>query len=216
MAKIYIWYIGEIMIYNSSNSSNSKYSNKWLIITIAIITAAVAVGVVGYLAIAKPTLIEGGGSAMPEIAPLDDLVKDSSLIVIGKVIEEKPSKKDFDSDNASVEFVYTEYVIKVDRYLYSKDVNDDSITIKVLGGKVDFMEFVFEDSPSLKVGDRVLLLLDNRPDGFYEGSWYVVGWRQGAYNLVDGMAYNQFSRERDMPEDKLVDTILRILASDEK
>ncbi len=210
MVKIYIWYIGEIMIYNSS--SNSKYSNKWLIITIAII---ITVGVVGYLAITKPTLIKGGGSAMLEIVPLDDLVKDSSLIVIGKVIEEKPSKKDFDSDNASVEFVYTEYVIKVERYLYSKDINDDSITIKVLG-KVDFMEFVFEDSPSLKVGDRVLLLLDNRPDGFYKGSWYVVGWRQGAYNLVDGMAYNQFSRERDMPEDKLVDTILRILASDEK
>ncbi len=211
MVKINIWYIGEIMAHTSS--STNKYSNKWLI-TIAIIVAVA--GVVGYLAIAKPALIKGGGNAILEILPLDDLVKDSSLIVIGKVIEEKPSKKDFDSDNTSVEFVYTEYVIKVERYLYSKDVNYDSITIKVLGGKVDFTEFVFEDSPSFKVGDRVLLLLDNKPDSLYKGSWYVTGWRQGAYNLVDGMAYNQFSRERDMPEDKLVDTILSILASSKK
>ncbi len=196
---------------HGDSSSNSKYNNRRLI-TIAIIAA---VGV-GYLAIAKPVLIKGGGSAMLEIVPLDDLVKDSSIIVIGKVIEEKPSKKDFNSDNPSVEFVYTEYVIKVERHLYSKDVNYDNITIKVLGGKIDFTELVFEDSPSFKVEDRVLLLLDNKPDSFYKGSWYVVGWRQGAYNLVDGMAYNQFLRERDIPEDELVDTILRILADSKK
>lgn len=136
-------------------------------------------------------------------------MNDSSLIIIGVIEEQRPSKKDFDNnnnDNPSVEFIYTEYVIKVERYLLSKGVDDDMITIKILGGKVDFTEFISDESPSFNVNDRVLLLLDNKPDGFFKGSWYVVGLRQGVYNLVGGMAYNQFLRERDMPEDKLIET----------
>lgn len=183
---------------------------KWLIVI-----AIIAVGV-GYLAIAKPTIIKGGMNGMLEIKSLEELVNDSSLIIIGVVEEQKPSKKDLDSDNPDVEFVYTEYVINVERYLLSKGINDDKVTIKVLGGKVDFTDYVVEESPSFKVNDRVLLLLDNKPDGLFKGSWYVVGWRQGAYNLVDGIAYNQFLRERDMPEDKLIETILGILEGNKK
>ncbi len=114
--------------------------------------------------------------------------------------------------------MHTEYTLKVERYLLSssKDIeSSNTVIFKVLGGRTEFVEFIAEDEPTFKVGDRVLLLLTNEQDVLYRGSWHVLT-RQGAYNLVDGMAYNQFLRERDMPEDKLVDTILRILASDKK
>ncbi len=58
-------------------------------------------------------------------------------------------------------------------------------------------------------------MLTNEQDVLYGGSWHVLT-RQGTYNLVDGMAYNQFLRERDMPEDKLIETILGILEGNKK
>ncbi len=132
MVKINIWQV--------INMIRSRF--KWLIVM-----AIIAVGVAGYLAVAKPTIIKGGASVMIGIKSLEELVNDSSLIIIGVIEEQRPSKKDFDSDNPSVEFIYTEYVIKVERYLLSREVDDDRITIKILGGKVDFTEFISDESP---------------------------------------------------------------------
>ncbi len=88
MAKIYIWYIGEIMAHNNSNSSNSKYNNRRLITAIIVVAAVVGIAV-GYLATERPAIIRGGVSGLIDIKPLDDLIKDSNLIVIGEIIEEK-------------------------------------------------------------------------------------------------------------------------------
>lgn len=183
----------------------------WLIVVTAVS------GIAAYMLIAQPTLIRSNTSSMLELLPLDKLVEHSKIIVVGEIVEQKPSVKDT-VENADVQIAYTEYIIKVERYLLNNSEYEegDTLIFKNLGGKVGIEEFIVEDSPEFKVGDRVLLLLTDEWDDFLKGSWNVVGWRQGAYTIKDGIAYNQFYKERSMPEDELVKTIEEIIKKKSK
>lgn len=174
----------------------------WLIVVTAVS------GIAAYMLIAQPTLMRSNTSSMLELLPLDKLVEHSKIIVVGEIVEQKPSVKDM-VENTDVQIAYTEYILKVERYLLNNSEYEegDTLIFKNLGGKVGIEEFIVEDSPEFKVGDRVLLLLTDEWDDFLKGSWNVVGWRQGAYTIKDGIAYNQFYKERSMPEDELVKTI---------
>ncbi|MEM4285828.1 MAG: hypothetical protein QXS98_07575 [Candidatus Nitrosocaldus sp.] len=183
----------------------------WLIVVTAVS------GIAAYMLIAQPTLIRSNTSSMLELLPLDKLVEHSKIIVVGEIVEQKPSVKDT-VENADVQIAYTEYILKVERYLLNNSEYEegDTLIFKNLGGKVGIEEFIVEDSPEFKVGDRVLLLLTDEWDDFLKGSWNVVGWRQGAYTIKDGIAYNQFYKERSMPEDELVKTIEEIIKKKSK
>ncbi|MEM1959920.1 MAG: hypothetical protein QXE95_01200 [Candidatus Nitrosocaldus sp.] len=183
----------------------------WLIVVTAVS------GIAAYMLIAQPTLIRSNTSSMLELLPLDKLVEHSKIIVVGEIVEQKPSVKDM-VENTDVQIAYTEYILKVERYLLNNSEYEegDTLIFKNLGGKVGIEEFIVEDSPEFKVGDRVLLLLTDEWDDFLKGSWNVVGWRQGAYTIKDGIAYNQFYKERSMPEDELVKTIEEIIKKKSK
>lgn len=183
----------------------------WLIVVTAVS------GIAAYMLIAQPTLIRSNTSSMLELLPLDKLVEHSKIIVVGEIVEQKPSVKDT-VENTDVQIAYTEYILKVERYLLNNSEYEegDTLIFKNLGGKVGIEEFIVEDSPEFKVGDRVLLLLTDEWDDFLKGSWNVVGWRQGAYAIKDGIAYNQFYKERSMPEDELVKTIEEIIKKKSK
>ncbi|MEM1959503.1 MAG: hypothetical protein QW181_01020 [Candidatus Nitrosocaldus sp.] len=183
----------------------------WLIVVTAVS------GIAAYMLIAQPTLIRSNTSSMLELLPLDKLVEHSKIIVVGEIVEQKPSVKDT-VENTDVQIAYTEYILKVERYLLNNSEYEegDTLIFKNLGGKVGIEEFIVEDSPEFKVGDRVLLLLTDEWDDFLKGSWNVVGWRQGAYTIKDGIAYNQFYKERSMPEDELVKTIEEIIKKKSK
>ncbi|MEM0365098.1 MAG: hypothetical protein QXS25_06000 [Candidatus Nitrosocaldus sp.] len=183
----------------------------WLIVVTAVS------GIAAYMLIAQPTLIRSNTSSMLELLPLDKLVEHSKIIVVGEIVEQKPSVKDT-VENADVQIAYTEYILKVERYLLNNSEYEegDTLIFKNLGGKVGIEEFIVEDSPEFKVGDRVLLLLTDEWDDFLKCSWNVVGWRQGAYAIKDGIAYNQFYKERSMPEDELVKTIEEIIKKKSK
>lgn len=178
---------------------------RWLMVIAAMSGVAV------YTLIAQPTLIRSNTSSILDPLPLDELAEHSKVIAVGEIVEQRPSVKDI-VENTDVQIAYTEYVLKVERYLLNDSTYEGNMFIfKNLGGKIGIEEFTVDDSPEFKVGDRVLLLLTDEWDDFLKGSWNVVGGRQGAYTIKDDIAYNQFYRDRGMPEDELIKTIEEIV-----
>ncbi len=106
---------------------NNRSRFKWLIVI-----AIIVIGVAGYLAIAKPNIIKGGSSGLIEIKPLEELVKESNLIVIGEIIEGKSSQPYFVNDDPNyVMIMHTEYTLRVERYLLSsKDIGNSNTVTK--------------------------------------------------------------------------------------
>ncbi|MBI5145781.1 MAG: hypothetical protein HZA84_01010, partial [Thaumarchaeota archaeon] len=121
----------------------------------------------------------------------EDLAKLSKYIIIGKVIDIKPTipdEKAIQLDNLSV-FLY-DVSIKVEDELKDQ-YTDDTIKFRIMSDRnIGFLSKSIEDSQKFQIGERVLVFLaDKEPESVWGDSYYVAGVTMGKYVLVDGMAY---------------------------
>lgn len=101
---------------------------------------------------------------------IDDLIRESDVILIGRVTEIKT--------HLGEKMIYRRVEIKVERYL--KNPSDSSeVFVRVLGGEIGEIGVWVEDQPSFHLFEEVLVFLR----GDLEGDYRVVGGPQGKFTL---------------------------------
>lgn len=119
----------------------------------------------------------------------DDLIRESSLVIHGKISGQSEAFKIVPvfGDSPSI---FTDYYVEIFDVLRG-EVGDvtQPISVRVQGGIADDLEVVAEDAPEFTVGDEVLLFLYQPNMGAAyntEGDYYyVLGLSQGAYFKED-------------------------------
>lgn len=124
---------------------------------------------------------------------MDDLIENSEVVIIGKVIDIFPSRRvDINGDW----IITTDAVIKVERYLYGQS-RSPYIAVMVQGGRVEQTFVWVEDQPEFNLGEEVALSLNHPqfkitpPEGFETVNYYMVtGSMQGRFSYKDGYMVN--------------------------
>ncbi|MCL5268043.1 MAG: hypothetical protein M1469_08065 [Bacteroidetes bacterium] len=106
---------------------------------------------------------------------LDDLVRDSQVIVIGNV-KNVQSKWDNQKRN-----IWTYVTISSQSYLKG-DITQGELVVRILGGAANDTSQYVSGSPRFDVGEHVLTFLGKDVQDFY----YVNGWEDGKYTYRDG------------------------------
>lgn len=133
------------------------------------------------------------------------LNEQSELIVTGTVEEILPAKwntpdgrrrSDTIADIAENDTMYTDIIIKVDQYLKGS-LDDQEIRVRTIGGEDDIVVIVFEDEPSFKENERVLLYLRNDTYPIFKDigpeHYVITGDMLGKFTLTeDGMAVRPY------------------------
>jgi len=155
--------------------------HKWNHILIAVLAICVCVtgGIYGYTALKGNTVYISGTIVERD---LNDLMEKSCLVAEGTVIDSSESFQIKSSTGAIAN--YTDYNFKISDQLRG-ETEATEVTIRVQGGTVDEYTEIYEDSPSLEVGDTYLVFLYKpgrggafNTDGDY---YYVLGLTQGIF-----------------------------------
>lgn len=117
-----------------------------------------------------------------------DLMKESSLVIRGKVVDQSgafqitPVFGDSPSN-------FTDYLLQVEEVLRGNANPKDIVSVRIQGGLVDKLNVIVEDSPNFNIGDEVLVFMyqPNMGSGYNtEGDYYyVLGVNQGAFYLTE-------------------------------
>jgi hypothetical protein len=107
---------------------------------------------------------------------LDDLITESSLILLGRVTEIKPFYWGYFIGRQSV---LCDVVIQPQRVLYGDA--GGSITVRTMGGRIGTTVQIVEDQPEFTLGEEVLVFLHQGEDSFT-----VTGAMQGKWNVEGG------------------------------
>jgi len=130
---------------------------------------------------------------------LDEAVKVSDAIVVGKIVEILPAKEGLDPVLYSKDLpvIYTDVIIQVEKYLAGQ-IQSEKVGVRLLGGRMGNKIFISDD-PEFILGERVLLFLfrDTHydltpiPEGIGPSSYFRVVWMfQGKFNLDGDTAIN--------------------------
>lgn len=147
----------------------------------------------------KGTIVSGSFPAFT----IDDCIKHSDAIVIGKVTEILPAKW---GENPMGEIIYQDVIVQAERYLYGKP-ESESIAIVVWGGKIGDTYMIKDSEPIFTVGEKTLLFLGHPPQEFMEtapeeiapSSYYkVIASIAGKYEFKDGIATDYRGQTTDI------------------
>ncbi len=109
---------------------------------------------------------------------LNDLVAEADAIVIGEVIDILPAKEVPDPHNLDKTTLYTDVVIKAERYLYG-DTESSYLAVRVTGGRIG-KTVVITNAPVFNLGEDIVVLLNSLsadstpPEGIGQGQYYSV------------------------------------------
>jgi hypothetical protein len=151
--------------------------------------------------------IMGASGSFPAMT-LEELIKHSDTIVIGKVADILPAKKGKDPRGIIPEIIYQDVIVQAERYLYGEP-ESEFVAIRVLGGKVGDTYFISDVDPEFTVGEEVLLFLyhpqtrfiQNVPEGIDSRSIYkVTASIPGKYEFRDGIATSYKGETTDISE----------------
>jgi hypothetical protein len=126
----------------------------------------------------SPEVVSKMDAILAKITP-DELVKNSSGVVLGTVenlgVEKIPSSLRPGKDD-----IVTNATIRAEKYLFNPaNLTEQEVTVQVIGGTIGDETMNAEESPSFKVGDRVIVFLNKKDDKTYT----VYGWAQGKYTV---------------------------------
>jgi hypothetical protein len=135
---------------------------------------------------------------------LDELNKNSDLVIIGSVKEILPARwntPDGEQPENALEdldlheVIYRDVVISVDEYL-KNSLSSNEVVVRVLGGTVGNLTMDVEDEPSLEPGEDVLLYLVNDTNPATKDldpeHFVICGCFQGKFSLSeDGKAVSK-------------------------
>ena len=110
----------------------------------------------------------------------NQLVKSSDAIILGAVVDIRPSK--WGADVSGHEVIYTDVIIQVQRYLFGGGSN--RVAVRVIGGRVAAAVTWAEDQPVFYLGEDLVVFLFNQtqyytiapvpPDGITLDDYYAV------------------------------------------
>lgn len=133
------------------------------------------------------------------------LNQQSELIITGTVKDILPSKWNTSDgkrrvnaieDIPETDTMYTDIIIKVDQYLKGS-LEDQEIRVRTMGGEDEIVRIDYEDEPSFKENENVLLYLHNDTNPGLENIdskyYYVTGTMLGKFTLNDdGLAVREY------------------------
>lgn len=126
---------------------------------------------------------------------LNDLIQQSSLIVVGEAVGESDPFLVEPLDGGDDRFFHDVYIaidaiVDGDPSFDSQELKNKSIIyVRVMGGEGTYMSTVNDSSPDFKIGSTYLLFLCQYDDGLnyntYGEHYYVVGTCQGLWERLD-------------------------------
>lgn len=150
----------------------------------------------------KTTIAISGTLPDLNMTQLNDL---SEFIIIGNVKEILPSKwntpdgkrrADAIEDIPDNDTMYTDIIIKVDQCLKGS-LEDQEIRVRTMGGEDEIVRIDYEDEPSFRENEQVLLYLHNDTNPGLENIdskyYYITGAMLGKFTLTDdGLAIRKY------------------------
>lgn len=148
----------------------------------------------------------------PQYDNASDIVNSSDLIFSGKVIKIRNESLNIanEEENAvtgyneeSPMFPYTIYTIQIDQ-IHKGNPTENTIELKCLGGELDGISYVLDESTNIEVGNTYLFLAKSYPSGYPS----LINATQGAYHLDDPQTISSESSEHQTIS---VNDILKLL-----
>jgi len=134
----------------------------------------------------KPVVIRVMGSFGEDVLSVEELAKESDVVVIGRVREILPARWDTADGRQPAELsghkIYTDVVVEVEEYLKNPQP-EKMITVRTEGGRAGNVEMITGDA-SFTRGERVVLFLWKSPSGVY----VVKGGAFGKFSVVNNTA----------------------------
>ncbi|RLC95317.1 MAG: hypothetical protein DRI40_06080 [Chloroflexi bacterium] len=109
---------------------------------------------------------------------LEDLVRESDAIVVGKVVDILSARIDT-TERPGQTIIYTDVIVETERYLYPES-GAERITIRVKGDRVGDTTMIVASEPTFSVGEEVCLFLRRPsrelmpPSGIKTADYYRV------------------------------------------
>jgi hypothetical protein len=129
-------------------------------------------------------IVAGGintATALMEALSIDTLVKASSSIIRGEVVDTQAMWSE------SGDEIVTRVTIRVQKD-FKRLVSDKLITVEYLGGEVGDIGMMVSDSPQMFVGEEIIIFLEQPQGVIDQQRFHIVGSAQGKYTLEeDGM-----------------------------
>jgi 3-phosphoglycerate kinase len=129
-------------------------------------------------------IVAGGintATALMEALSIDTLVKASSSIIRGEVVDTQAMWSE------SGDEIVTRVTIRVQKD-FKRLVSDKFITVEYLGGEVGDIGMMVSDSPQMFVGEEIIIFLEQPQGVIDQQRFHIVGSAQGKYTLEeDGM-----------------------------
>lgn len=129
-------------------------------------------------------IVAGGikpAAALMEALSIDALVKASSSIIRGEVVDSQAMWSE------SGDQIVTRVTIRVQKD-FKRQVSEELITVEYLGGEVGEIGMMVSDSPQMFAGEEVIIFLEPSGASTDRQRFHVVGSAQGKFTLEeDGM-----------------------------
>ena len=129
-------------------------------------------------------IVAGGikpAAALMEALSIDALVKASSSIIRGEVVDSQAMWSE------SGDQIVTRVTIRVQKD-FKRLVSEELITVEYLGGEVGEIGMMVSDSPQMFAGEEVIIFLEPSGASTDRQRFHVVGSAQGKFTLEeDGM-----------------------------
>lgn len=134
-------------------------------------------------------------STCPIAMTMDDLLKASSLVVLGTVVGQSEPFL-VKSDSGGDPMPYTKFYLQPQRALWGE--SGGTVTVLVEGGEIPGeMKVTFHDAPVLEIGGQyVLFLYEQGNRGGVDspgGCYYIVGFNQGLFVPNDERIFQMVS-----------------------
>lgn len=124
-----------------------------------------------------------------EISPLtiDELVKQSKHVLVGKVSGVNTLSPTFDSDRNQT-LIYTDFFIKVEKDLLD-GFSEDSINIRTIGGESQNLLVISNCDAKFSIDEQVILFIDGKQSEPEYDIYNIIGRKAGTYEISDNKVF---------------------------
>lgn len=165
--------------------------NKKRLISLFVLSAVVvAAGVIAFEEYMPITTVYSN-SLMLKGTPVE-LAKDADYAIVGTVSDMTPIRVSM-SQPGDDDVVFTDVTLTVESDVFG-NYDEETINFRILGGEADRLRLVAEDSPKLRLGERLFVLIGEDPENYtFDGKNYLIGQAQGALKVTaDGQLVDKY------------------------
>lgn len=165
--------------------------NKKLLASLFALSAvAVAAGAIAFEEY-MPTTTVYSSSLMLKGTPVE-LAEDADYAIVGTVSDMTPIRVSM-SQPGDDDKVFTDVTLTVEEDVFG-NYDEETIIFRILGGEVDRLRLVAEESPELRLGERLFVLIGEDPENYtFDGKNYLIGQAQGALEITaDGQLVDKY------------------------